>query len=310
MAPAFDAVKMRFPTVCPDPEMLAAILAGGKTATPQKVRAVLGELAFPLPPSERPYLYGCMVLSADGKMGFADDPEGTLISKENHCDPIGALTDFWMMNVCRAYADAVILGANTLKARLHRLWCAEITDPDLVAARRELGKKTEQPLSAIASLDGRDVPLTAQILDMHPAPAILTSKAGAAFLQANLLRPCEVVEAPEAGQAPPDLTKPAKHIRILAAGGDTPDTAALLRLLRAGGVGYASVEAPGYIWHLIGRGLLDEYLLNYSGVMAGGAVALGAAAPFTAKSHPHTQLLMLGWHRGFVFTRQRLVYGR
>ena len=48
---------------------------------PEKIRTVLGELRFPAPPEERPYLYGCMVLSFDGKMGFPDDPEGTLISK-------------------------------------------------------------------------------------------------------------------------------------------------------------------------------------------------------------------------------------
>ncbi len=45
------------------------------------------EVDFPLR-RKSAYLYGCMVLSFDGKMGFPDDPEGTLISKENRFDPV------------------------------------------------------------------------------------------------------------------------------------------------------------------------------------------------------------------------------
>ena len=156
---AFCADDMKFPTVCPNPELLAALTAGSSLRTPDKVRRVMGELVFPQPPEERPYLYGCMVLSFDGKMGFPDDPEGTLISKENRFDPVGGKTDFWIMNVCRAYADAVILGTGTLKARMHKVWYAEVSDPDLVEARPGLGKRTGQPLNIVASIDGRDVPM-------------------------------------------------------------------------------------------------------------------------------------------------------
>lgn len=300
--PQFDAQQMHFPVVYPEEALLRELTAGRTCPTPEKVKAVLGELCFPAPPPTRPYLYGCMVLSFDGKMGFADDPEGTLISKENHHDPDGALADFWMMNVCRAYADAVILGCGTLRARLHKLWYASIADPELAAARPQLGKAGEEPLSVIVTADGRDLPLNAQILDRRPAPAILTSLPGAAYLQEALGRPCKLY----AGE---DLREPQSEICILAAGGGPPDTPALLQMLRQGGVQHASVEAPGYIWHLISEGLLDEYLLNYSGVLAGGGQALGTAAPFTAKHHPHAALLALGYHRGFIFTRQKLLYG-
>ena len=49
-------------------------------------------------------------------------------------------------------------------------------------------------------------------------------------------------------------------------------------------------------------------MLNYSGVMAGGAVAVGTQAGFTAQDHPHVALLSVGYGQGFLFTRQKLLY--
>jgi riboflavin biosynthesis pyrimidine reductase len=303
----FDAEKLQFDFFYPEPDLLKRLLSGAVMSTPGKVKAVMGDLVFPPPPSRRPYLYGCMVLSFDGKMGFSDNPEGHLISKENRYDGLGAAADFWIMNVCRCYADAVILGTGTLKVRPHTLWFAEISDPDLIKARAGLGKKTEQPLNIIASVDGRDVPLEAKILDMNPPPLIMTSESGAEYLAGALRRPCRIITAPfdsafSAGSSGP--------IRIIASGKQTPDTAGLLAILRQSGLEYVSVEAPGYIWHLIRESRLDEYFLNYSGVMAGGGYSAGTAAPFTTAAHPHAALLSLGFHKGFIYTRQKLIYDR
>jgi riboflavin biosynthesis pyrimidine reductase len=301
----FDAEKLKFDLFYPDRDLLKRLLSGAVMSTPGKVKAVMGDLVFPPPPPHRPYLYGCMVLSFDGKMGFSDNPEGHLISKENRYDGPGAAVDFWIMNVCRSYADAVILGTGTLKVRLHTLWFAEVSDPDLVKARAGLGKKTEQPLNIIASVDGRDVPREAKILDMSPGPLIMTSKSGAEYLAGALGRPCEIVTAPF---DPARDTGSVGLIRILASGERIPDTAGLLAILRQSGLGYVSVEAPGYIWHLIRERRLDEYFLNYSGVMAGGGYSAGTASPFTTGDHPHAALLSLGFHKGFIYTRQKLVY--
>lgn len=98
-------------------------------------------------------------------------------------------------------------------------------------------------------------------------------------------------------------------MQIIAVGEQEPNTAGLLHFLRACGLEYVSVEAPGYLWHLISKGLLDEYMLNYSGVMAGGMTALGVNAGFTVKQHPHAEILSVGYHRGFLYTRQKLHYG-
>ncbi len=300
---AFDAAQMHFPVFYPNPALLNALTADSSMKTPEKVRQVMGELVFPAPPENRPYLFGCMVLSFDGKMGFYDNPEGTLISKENRFDPIGGKTDFWIMNVCRAYADGVILGTGTLKARMHKLWYAQITDPDLAEARQALGKSTGEPLNLVVSIDGRDIPTGHPIFhQLTPKPLILTCMSGASYLKTAFDQPVQLVTQPQ------DLIGGRDVIQVVAAGADTPDTAALLALLRQSGLCYLSVEAPGYIWQLIREGLLDEYMLNYSGVMAGGDVAVGTWAGCTAERHPHAALLSVGCHPGFLFTRQKLLY--
>ena len=299
---AFAADEMHFSTVCPAPERLAALTAESALRTPDKVRRVMGELVFPVPPEDRPYLYGCMVLSFDGKMGFPDDPEGTLISKENRLDPVGGKTDFWIMNVCRTYADGVIMGSGTLRARMNKMWYAQISDPELSEARAGLGRRGAEPLGLIATADGLDVPVEHPIFTRAEQPAVLTSRAGAERLRRRLTVPSRVLEGPE------DLRCGSSEVRILAAGEEQPDTRMLLSLLRRCGLEYVSVEAPGYLWHLIREGVLDEYMLNYSGVMAGGATALGTGAGFTVERHPHAELLSVGWHRGFLYTRQKLHY--
>ena len=299
---AFDAGYLKIKTVSPNPELLEAIRADAAFAAPEKVTGVMGKIIFPKAPDTRPYLYGCMVLSFDGKMGFADNPEGTLISKMNTFDRKGADLDFWILNVCRTCADGVIFGTGTLKARMEKLWYAQIFDPELLLARRELGKKTEVPVSLIISADGTDIPFEHATMGMTPAPVILTSLEGADYVRNHLDRTCRIITAPE------DLLCESDEVRILAAGEKVADTEGLMALLRAGGLKHVCVEAPGYIWLLIRKGLLDEYFLNYSGVYAGGTTALGQGAPFETETHPHAAILTAGFTKGFVFTRQKIMY--
>lgn len=288
----------------PNKDLMQEIVSKASfTLTPPKIHKVMGEVIFPAAAEDRPYTFGCMVLSGDGKMAFPDNQEGHLISHENRFDPTGALTDFWIMNVCRTYADAVILGCNTLQIRMHKKWFAEVRDPELIEARRNLlQKKTDHPWSIIASADGTDVPLEHVILDMKPAVGILTSLSGAEYLAKNLKRKCALVAAGEPLNAGHD------YIKIVAAGEETVDTKQALRILRQGGLNYLSIEAPGYIWHLMQEKMLDEFFLNYSGVYVGGEFTLGRNVAFSTGHHPHGALLMLGYHRGFIYTRQKLIY--
>lgn len=300
---SFDAEYLKLDMCHPDPELFFRIRESSSMKTPSKVEKVLGETVLPDAPADRPYLYGCMVLSFDGKMGFDNNPEGTLISKQNLYDPKGADLDFWILNVCRTYADAVIFGTGTLKARMQKLWYAQIHDPELIPARKELGKKTEVAASVFASIDGRDIPFAHPSFSMEPAPIIITSESGAAFISETMDRKCRIISEPE------NLTKEDEAVRLLVSGKEKAETGGLMRLLRKGGFEHVCVEAPGYIWTLMREGVLDEYFLNYSGVMAGGNTALGTWGPFTAESHPHAAIISAGVTKGFFFTRQELRYG-
>jgi len=298
----FTTDELKHATLFPNPEKAEKLVKSGAFTTPEKIKAVLGEFTFPEPGERRPYLYGCMVLSFDGKMGFSDNPEGTLISKQNRFDPRGAKTDFWILNVCRCYADAVIMGTGTLRARMSKLWYAEISDADLLEARKTLGKKSLIPPSIIASADGKDIPFEHPVFSMTPAPLIMTSEEGAEYIKKRMKREIRFVTEAE------NLYEESDVIRVLISGDKIADTAGLMKLLRDCGVKYASVEAPGYIWNLIHSGFLDEYLLNYSGVMAGGNVGIGMGLPFSYEAHPHAELLSVGFTKGFLFTRQKLIY--
>lgn len=259
-------------------------------------------LDFPEAPPDRPYFYGCMVLSFDGKMGFCDDPDGTLISKLNMADPKGAAEDFRILNLCRCYSDGVIIGTGTLKARNDRLWYAQIKDEGLREYRRTLDKKTETPLSLIVSYNGKDIPFDNPIFQMDPAPVILTSRMGADIVKEKLERRTRTITTPENLLSDDDI------LRIVAAGDEAVDTRELMKLLKDCGICHACVEAPGYIWQLIEESMLDEYFLDYSGVMAGGIMTLGDKMPFKSGLHPHAELVSIYNTKGFIFTRQRLLY--
>lgn len=191
----------------------------------------------------------------------------------------------------------------------HKLWYAQIFDEDLITARRnELFLTGDHPVSLVVSLDGKDLPLDLKIFSMKPAPVILTSLAGAdyvcAAVRANRLIHARIVMDQE------DLTIPDDSIRIVPAGKSAiPDTPLLMAALRKHNIHRVSVEAPRYIWHLMGMKLLDEFFLNYSGVYAGGGQCIGSDSEYTSAIHPHGALVSIGFNRGFIFTRQKVIYG-
>ena len=67
---SFSVEDLRYNVCYPDEALLRSVTASSTMTTPRKIREVMGELVFPAAPADRPYTYGCMVLSFDGKMGF------------------------------------------------------------------------------------------------------------------------------------------------------------------------------------------------------------------------------------------------
>jgi riboflavin biosynthesis pyrimidine reductase len=283
-----------------------------------KVSAVYHELYFPAPPDDRPYVFASMVLSLDGKMAFQDNPQGPVVASANSIDPDGGLTDFWILNVLRAHADAIIVGAKTLTSESDLILAC--LDPDLVGERKEkLGKETPCPLSIIVSLDGQDVPLTHSIFSVPEIQTIIaTSHQGGLFLKEKfgdevlLIGPYSTageVDGKWIFKLVQDGIQARKKI-VLMTGEEEPDARLFLYVLRKIGICHLLVESPTYMWLLMNQQMLDEFFVNYSSLLIGGPITPGYGNGFSYLNHPHSKFLFIGLHKNsFLFTRQKLVYG-
>ena len=109
-----------------------------------------GNLGFPEPPAERPWVYSNFVQSLDGMVTFGGKrPEGRWIAQSRH--------DRWMMDLLRAHADAVIYGANSLVQEtlysgipggpVFRITCAEL----LNLRQQQLGKEKQRNIIVTGS---------------------------------------------------------------------------------------------------------------------------------------------------------------
>lgn len=320
----FPADKIRLDTKYENKDLIAELKEDGKdTKTPPKIADVYGEISFPKPPEERPYLLSSIVLSADGKMAFEDISEGPAIAKQNFMDPDGALADFWILNAARTYADAVVLGARTLQMEPKNT--SHIFDPELLTQRKEYLGKSGHPLNIVASFDGTDIPTDHLIFNIDPAEglpvAIYTSPSGGEYLSEHFPRhvtlygPYADGEAAQRSEIPQSLAKDLESatgtIPVIVTGTENrPNTEAFLSVMRRCGTEIMLIESPSFTTHLMDKSLLDEYIINYSMVYAGGGLTPGKNSPFSYETHPHAQLISLAMHKAnFFYTRQRLYYG-
>jgi len=118
---------------------------------PDELASIYGHLQLPPHPG-RPYLAANFVTTLDGVVSL--DASGNMgggeISGFNHQDRM-------VMGLLRAVADAVIVGAGTLRASPDHLWTAEYIYPPLASAykrlRATLGKR-EPPLNVFVTARG------------------------------------------------------------------------------------------------------------------------------------------------------------
>lgn len=315
----FPTEHIRITTVMRQEELLRSIReTSPDPQTPAKVKAVYGEVCFPPAPEDRPYTFGSLVQSSDGKIAFPDNPEGPLVAGKNFLDPWGGKADFWVLNMLRAYADCAIIGARTLQAEpkgTSHVFCEELAR----ARVEELGKEGISPWNCIVSFDGTDIPLDHAIFGYKEIRVLIgTGPDGAAYLRKHMGdRIAEIGPFADAAAVSDEASlrrqmagSEGKVLVINTGTGSSPDARALLKALRRLGVQRAIIESPSYLWHLVGFGGMDEFFLNYSSVYVGGTIALGGFASFTTDAHPHGRILQLGTHGdGFLFTRQQFVYG-
>lgn len=155
--------------------------------------APYGNLGFPAPPADRPWIYTNFVQSLDGIT--------TLLGKYASGGEISQSSeDRWLMDLLRAHADGILMGMNTLlvEQRLRgpdrRGIVFRVADPALQESRRKLGKGRDRNIfvTSAADLDlSQHKVFDGEIVDA----AILTSPAGAERLRAQGRHPQVVVIA-------------------------------------------------------------------------------------------------------------------
>src|SRR5512143_1154364 len=132
------------------------VAPGDELPLPIDLATLYGSLRLPISEA-RPYTIGNFVTTLDGvvSLNAPGQAGGGEISGFNHHDHM-------VMGILRAVADAVIVGAGTLRASPQHLWIAEYTYRPLAEVyqvlRSSLGK-TEPPLNVIVTAHGE--------LDLH-----------------------------------------------------------------------------------------------------------------------------------------------
>ena len=243
---------------------------------PQDLERIYGRLGF----AERA-VYSNFVTSLDGVVSLGSHPSaGSVISGRNQADR-------FLMGLLRACADAVLLGAGTLRATPGHHWTPEHIYPDLAASfarlRAGLGRKPQPRLFVLTSRG--DVDLS------HPAVAggatIVTTSTVAARLRDALPVSCDVLEVGERGPV---------------------DVARALSLLRDRGYAVVLTEGgPHLMGELVEGRLLDEAFVTISPVVAGRDVderlGMVAGVELLPGNGAWSRLLSARRHGDFLFLR-------
>ncbi len=207
-----------------------------------------GPLRFPSRPG-RPHVIGNFVATLDGVAALSVPGHlgGGPISGHNRHDHA-------VMGLLRAAADAVVVGAGTLRASPAHLWTAEHIFPPPAAAyrdlRRALGKEAF-PLNVVVSASG-EVDFGLPVFGSGAVPAlVVTTTAGAARIRGRAVPTSVSVEA--------------------AGGGDRVAADMVLAAVgRVRACGMILVEGgPRLMADFFGGGLLDELFLTVAPQVAG-----------------------------------------
>jgi len=214
--------------------------------------APYGNLGFPPPPIDRPWIYSNFVQSLDGIT--------SLLGKYSSGGEISQSSDDrWLMDLLRAHADGILMGMNTLREEQRqrgpdsRGIVFRVADPALQQLRRRLGKARERNIfvTSATNLDlSRHKVFDGDVVDA----AILTSPTGAERLRAQGSHP---------------------QVAILASGdGENLDLAqAIAKLREDWGVQHLLCEGGPTLYGSLARAdLVDEKFMTISPVEVGQVV--------------------------------------
>jgi riboflavin biosynthesis pyrimidine reductase len=209
--------------------------------------------SFPLPPGlaegyggdlgfRRPVLYGNLVSTIDGITALDGETSPAVVADKSRADR-------FVMGLLRALADAILIGATTLRVEPRHLWLPEKVHPagaaDFAALRSALGLP-ERPRLVVVTASGQ---LDPSLPALAGGALVLTTAAGAAILARHL---------------PSGIT-----VRALG-DGRLLDGGRIMSAIREEGHRSVLTEGgPQLIGSLLEADLLDELFLTLSPVLAG-----------------------------------------
>jgi riboflavin biosynthesis pyrimidine reductase len=232
-------------TVPPSLEVLYEGSRGQQIPLPPVLEDAYGGLMMPSRESGA-YVFSNYVQTVDGVV--------TLESGKSSGGPISGSNehDRMVMGLLRAVADAVIVGAGTLRSVPHHIWTSQYIYPSLSGEYAELRDRLEKPhypLNVIVSGSGRLDP-KADILNQDDVPVlVITTREGAKQVP-RTRSAVEVVAATKSG----DIS-PAKILEAVARACE-----GRVYLLEAG---------PSMLGQFLAAGLVDELFLTLAPQIAG-----------------------------------------
>ena len=224
---------------------------------------------------ERPFVYVNMAMTADGKITSAHREEPQFTSRR----------DKRSMDKLRAEADAVLIGAGTLRGDDPPL---HIRDDEMKAYRRSLGKP-EHPLNVLVT-------------------ASAAVDAWARFFKRDRAAWCIVATVEDAPAAQRSALAQVAEVWTLGRG--RVDLAAVLSLLTERGVARLLVEGGGELnWSLFADDLVDELYVTVAPAILGGrdAPTLCEGAGFEMAGRRPLRLLSSEAIDGEIYCRYAVV---
>lgn len=150
------------------------------TGLPPELRAIYGGDWLIPDTSSKVYSYSNFVLSHDGKISFntpGHEGGGDVSGFNQH--------DQWIMALARSRADAVVVGANTLRTEPEHKWTADFifpSDGEAFGEFRKIETRQPFPLQVMVTKSG-DIARSAAIFESNLNVLVATTQKGAEAVQ-------------------------------------------------------------------------------------------------------------------------------
>jgi riboflavin biosynthesis pyrimidine reductase len=240
-----------------------------------------GRLCFP-PSGDRPYVFANFVSSIDGIVSFdlVGRAQASLISG-------GHAGDRFVLALLRAVADAIVVGAGTLRKEPGVTWSPEVAFPEGGRAFAELRGRMGKPrraLTVLVSGSGAIDPAAPALTEGAPV-LVLTTEPGVVAL----------------GQLPP-------HVRVRTMSHGTADEMTRVAAEESRGTLILTEGGPTLFGQFVRERAVDELFLTVAPLVAGRTreeprLALVEGAAFAPEDAPRARLLSTKASGDYLFLR-------